>query len=102
MFGQGLTCTAHALAMLILMLTKRRTSAVWEFFELMEGVDDAGKHKKAICKLCEGVTLIAYAGGTTYLFNHLEAKHPVVHTKAVAKECSTQKQATLGLSCSSE
>ena len=51
------------------------------------------KHKEAICKLCEGVTL-AYAGGTSNLFNHLEAKHPVAHTKAVPKECSTQKQTT--------
>ena len=68
------------------MSRKRRTSAVWEFFELTEVVDDAGKkHKKAICKLCEGVTL-AYAGGTSNLFNHLEAKHPVAYTKAVPKE----------------
>ena len=82
MFGQDLTCTAHAqyihncssalaLAMLISMSTKRHTSAVWEFFELMEVVDDAGKkRKKAIFKLCEGVTL-AHAGGTSNLFNHL-------------------------------
>ena len=105
MFGQGFTCTTHAqcihncssaLAMSISMLTKRHTSAVWEFFELTEVVDDAGKkHKKVICKLYEGVTL-AYAGGTRYLFNHLEAKHPVAYTKAVPKECSTQKQTTLG------
>ena len=105
MFGQGLMCTAHAqyihncssaLAMSISMSTKRRTSAVWEFFELTEVVDDAGKkHKKAICKLCEGVTL-AYAGGKSNLFNHLEAKHPVAYMKAVPKECSTQKQTTLG------
>ena len=42
-------CTAHvhyihnclsALAMSILMSTKRCTSAVWEFFELTEVVDD--------------------------------------------------------------
>ena len=80
MFGQGLTCIAHVqyihncssvLAMSISMSTKRHTSAVWEFFELMEVVDDAGKkRKKAIFKLCEGVTL-AYAGGTSNLFNHL-------------------------------
>ena len=57
MFGQGLTCTAHAhaqyihncssvLAMSISMLTKRRTSAVWEFFELTEVVADAGKNTR--------------------------------------------------------
>ena len=48
-----------------------------------------------ICKLCEGMTL-AYAGGMSDLFNHLEAKHPIPRTKAVPKECSTQKQTTLG------
>ena len=48
-----------------------------------------------ICKLCEGVTL-AYAGRTSNLFNDLEAKHSVTHTKVVPKECSTQKQTTLG------
>ena len=105
MFGQGLMCTAHAqyihncssaLAMSISMWTKRRTSAVWEFFELTEVVDDAEKkHKKAICKLCEGA-ILAYAGGMSNLFNHLEAKHPVAHTKVVPRECSTQKQSTLG------
>ena len=51
-------------------------------------------HKKATCKLCEGV-ILAHAGGTSNLFNHLEAKHPVAHTKAVPRECSTQKQTTL-------
>ena len=67
------------------------------FFELTKVVDNAEKkHKKAICKLCEGMTL-AYAGGTNNLFNHLEAKHPVAHTKAVPREYSTQKQTTLGV-----
>ena len=47
-----------------------------------------------ICKLCEGVTL-AYAGGTNNLFNDLKAKHLVARTKAVPRECSTQKQTTL-------
>ena len=79
------------------MSTKRRTSAVWEFLELTEVVDDAGKkHKNVICKLCEGV-ILAYAGGTSNLFNYLKAKHPITHTKAVPKECSTQKQTTLGM-----
>ena len=54
------------------------------------------KHKKAICKLCEGV-ILAHAGGMSNLFNHLKAKHPVAHTKAVPRECSTQKQTTLGM-----
>ena len=45
--------------------------------------------------MCEGVTL-AYAGETSNLFNHLEAKHPITYTKEFPKECSTQKQTTLG------
>ena len=79
--------------MSILMSTKRRTTAVLEFIELMEVVDDAGKErKKAIYKLCDGVTL-ACAGGTSNLFNHLIAH---TNSKAVPRECSTQKQTTLG------
>ena len=31
-----------------------------------------------------------------FIDNHLEAKHPVAYTKAVLKECSMQKQTTLG------
>lgn len=39
----------------------KRTSVVWEFFELM---DERKKVKKAVCKLCDGLRLV-YAGGTT-------------------------------------
>ena len=58
MFGQALTCTAHAqyihnclsvLAMLISMSTKRRTSTVWEVFELTAVVDDVGRKRYASC-----------------------------------------------------
>ena len=35
--------------------------------------------------------------GMSNLFNHLEAKHPVTHTKAVPRECPMQKQTTLGM-----
>ena len=55
--------------------SRKRTSKVWEFFELKEVVEKGKKIKKAICKLCDDVSL-AYAGGTTNLRNHLEAKHP--------------------------
>ena len=56
--------------------TRKRTSRVWDYFELIEVVDEKGKKiKKAACKLCDGVNL-AYAGGTTNLHNHLESKHP--------------------------
>ena len=39
---------------------------------------------------------LEYAGGTSNLFNHLEAKHPIAHMKAVPRVCSMQKQTTLG------
>ena len=56
--------------------TRKRTSRVWDYFELIEVVDEKGKKiKKAACMLCDGVNL-AYAGGTTNLHNHLESKHP--------------------------
>ena len=53
------------------------------------------KHQKVICQFCEGVTLI-YAEGMSNLFNHLKTKHPIARTKTFPKECSTQKQTTLG------
>ena len=74
------------------MSTKRRTSAVWEFFELTEVVDDAGKKtQEKRYASSEGATL-AHAGGTSNLFNYLE----VIRIKAVPRECSSQKQTTLG------
>ena len=68
---------------------------MWEFFELTEVAINEKKFKKAICKLCEGVSLLS-GGGTGNLFNHLEAKHPVAQKKAVPGEtCAPQRQATL-------
>ena len=78
-------------------MSRKRTSPVWEFFELMEVDVDGKKTKKAICKLCDGLKL-AYGGGTTNLLNHLEAKYPVSYKNAVPVEASVQKkQTTLGV-----
>ena len=77
------------------MSTRKRTSPMWEFFELREVAIDGKKLKKAVCKLCDGVSL-AYGGGTSNLLNHHEAKHPVAYKKAVPGDsCTTRKQATL-------
>ena len=70
-----------------------RTSPVWEFFELKEVAINEKKFKKAICKLCEGVSL-AYGGGTSNLLNHLKAKHPVAY-KFPGETYAPQRQATL-------
>ena len=100
MFGQGLTCTAHAqyihncssalampISMSISMSTKRRTSTVWEIFELAEMVDDAGRKQYASC-VSEYMQEEQPICSTT--------SKPSTHTKAVTRECSTQKQTTLG------
>lgn len=74
------------------MAKRKRTSVVWEFFELM---DERKKVKKAVCKLCDGLRLV-YAGGTTNLLSHLETQHSVDYKKTVPSETSTKKkQATL-------
>ena len=72
--------TAHAqfVGEIRRMSTRKRTSPVWEFFELMEVAINEKKFKAAICKLCEGVSL-AYGGGASNLLNHLEAKDPVAY-----------------------
>lgn len=56
---------------------------------------DNKKVKKAVCKLCDGLTL-AYAGVTSNLLNHLEAKYPIDYEKTGSGEsCVIKKQFTL-------
>ena len=78
------------------MAKRKRTSRVWEFYELAEVTDEEGrKTKKAICSLCDGLQL-TYTGGTTNLLNHLESKHPIAHkTAAGDSDSGTKKQATM-------
>jgi len=56
---------------------RKRTSKVWDFFELTDTVEKGKKIRKATCKLCDGVYL-TYSGRTSNLHSHLEAnlKHP--------------------------
>ena len=64
-------------------LGRKRTSKVWDYFELIEVVEK-GK------KLCDGVNL-AYAGGTTNLHNHLESKHPSSVVESSGKEAAKKQ-----------
>ena len=73
-------------------LGRKRTSGVWDYFELIEVVEK-GKIKKAACKLCDAVNL-AYMAGTTNLHNHLESKHPSSVAESNGKEAG-KKQLTL-------
>ena len=77
------------------MAKRKRTSVVWEFFELKDETIGDIKVKKAVYKLCEGLTL-AYAGGSSNLLSHLEVKHPIDYAKTGRGESSTtMKQSTL-------
>ena len=58
--------------------SRKRTSAVWKYFEepvvVLEG-DQCGKQVKTIsCKLCN--QQLTDGGRTTNLMSHLQAKHP--------------------------
>ena len=74
---------------------RKRTSIVWEYFQLTEVAEKDGKMmKKAVCTLCDGQ--LVYTGGTTNLLNHLETKHPVTYKAATGEASGTKsKQKTL-------
>ena len=60
------------------MAKRKRTSAAWDSFELVDVTNTEEKRvKKAVCLLCNGLQL-TYTGGTTNLLNHLQFKHPTV------------------------
>ena len=63
------------------MLMAKRRSIVWKFFDLVEHEKDGKKIKQAECNLCLD-TILTYAGGTSNLIRHLEAKHSVEYSKA--------------------
>ena len=68
------------------MAAKKRTSAVWQFFNEPVMVVEKGKEVKKIpCKLCD--KRLADGGGTSNLMNHLEAKHPVEHEQLTGRRC---------------
>ena len=60
------------------MAERKRTSTVWDYFELVEVTNAEGmKVKKVVCSLCNGLQL-TYSGGMTNLFKHLQFKHSTV------------------------
>ena len=77
------------------MATRKRASAVWEYFEepvvIAEREKDGKQVKKVLCKLCDQV--LADGGGTTNLTNHLQAKHPEQYKQLT--DSSSSKQTTL-------
>jgi len=76
-----------------LCMAKRRSIA-WKFFELVEH----GKAvKQAESTLCPDTTL-TYAGGTSNLIHHLEAKHSVEYSKVKDGEMEDDKPAMKQLS----
>ena len=56
------------------MAKRKRSSPIWEYFELTDVLKDGEMIKTASCTLCDDVQL-AYTGGTTNLFNYLRFKH---------------------------
>lgn len=58
----------------------KRRNIVWKFFELIKNEKDGKKIKYAVCSIC-GDTTLTYAGGTSNLIHHLEAKHPSEYSK---------------------
>ena len=63
----------------------KRRSIVWKFFDLIEQEKDGIKVKNAACKICVD-TILTYAGGTSNLMHHLEARHPNEYCKAKNEE----------------
>ena len=72
----------------------RRRSIVWKFFELIEHQRDGKTIKQAECTLYPD-TVLTYAGGTSNLIHHLEAKHSVEYSKAKEGEVEEADRPTM-------
>ena len=80
---------------------KQKRSPVWEYFELVDAIQDGKKIKNARCKLCKN-TQLAYKGSTTNMINHIQAKHHSAYQESFpssqsSSSSSTKRQATLSL-----
>ena len=80
---------------------KQKCSPIWEYFELVDAIQDGKKIKKARCKLCKN-TQLAYKGSTTNMINHIQAKHHSAYQESFpssqsSSSSSTKRQATLSL-----
>jgi len=54
--------------------TRKCMSKVWDFFELTDVVEKGKKIRKAVCTLCDGVSLV-HSGGMTNL------RRPNIHPR---------------------
>jgi len=74
------------------MAYRKRTSPVWEFFELPTVMKVNGKDIKRVqCLLC--TQQLADGGGTSNLMSHLQAKHLEEYKRCTndsSKSCKTQ------------
>ena len=76
------------------MLMAKRRCIIWKFFDLVEHKKDGKKIKQAECNLCPD-TILTYAGGTSNLIHHLEAKHSVEYSKARDNETDETDKPTM-------
>ena len=60
-----------------------------EVFDVVEQEKDNKKIKNAACKICVDM-ILTYAGGTSNLMHHLEAKHPHEYCKAKSEESGNE------------
>ena len=77
----------------------KRWSIVRRFFDLVEQ-DKDGKIKIAVCKICPD-TALTYAGGTSNLMHHLEAKRPNEYCKVKSEESDESDKPMKQTVCSS-
>ena len=79
------------------MATRKRSSAVWEFFDesvvATELRKDGKEIKKIRCRLCD--LKLLDGGGTSNLSSHLQAKHPEQYRRISGGSTSSQRQTTL-------
>ena len=76
------------------MLMAKRRSIGWKFFDLVEHEKDGKKIKQVECNLCPDM-ILTYAGGTSNLIHHLEAKHSVEYSKARDNETDETDKPTM-------
>ena len=67
----------------------KRWSIVWKFFDLVAQEKDGIKVKNTACKICVD-TILTYAGGSSNLMHHLEARHPNEYCKAKSEESGNE------------
>lgn len=75
------------------MSLSKRTSQVWDFFDILE--DDVMKAKYKLCQTCVSRGGVGKKSLTSALNNHLKFKHPI---KLKVSTCSGNTEASVKLS----